>query len=60
MTTADNRAIKLDEKQKEVDDLYEKEGLTDRVLAKQIEINKERNKYNIPDKKEFIFENFVQ
>lgn len=40
--------------------LYEKEGLTDRVLDSQIKINKLRHKSNISDKKNAIYENFVQ
>ena len=40
--------------------LYEKEGLTDRVLDSQIKINRLRNKSNISDKKNAIYENFVQ
>ena len=40
----------LAKKQKEIDELYEKEGLTDEVLDKQIYINKLRNAHNITDK----------
>lgn len=40
--------------------LYKKEGLTDRVLDSQIKINKLRYKSNISDKKNAIYENFVQ
>lgn len=34
-------------KQKEIDEQYIKEGLTDEVLDKQIELNKLRNQHNI-------------
>lgn len=50
----------LRNKQREVDKLYEKEGLTDEVLEKQIEINKERHKHDLPDENEFVHEKFVQ
>ena len=44
-----NLTRRLNKKQKEINKLYEKEGLTDRVLEMQVELNKERNEYNIPD-----------
>ena len=50
----------LDEMQKEVNELYEKEGLTDEVLDKQLKINSLRNKYNITDKTEIIYDRYVQ
>lgn len=39
---------------------YEKDGLTDSVLNKQVMINTTRCKKNIPDETEFIYEKFVQ
>ena len=39
---------------------YEKKGLTDDILKKQVRINSIRYKKNIPDETEFIYENFVQ
>lgn len=51
---------KLRKKQDEVDKLYEKEGLTDEVLDKQIEINKLRHKHNISDKSNRVYDDFVQ
>lgn len=51
---------KLDSKQKVVDELYEKEGLTDLVLNMQLEINKIRNKENIPDTTKNLYQHFVQ
>lgn len=50
----------LAKKQKEVDELFKKEGLTDEVLDKQIAINKLRHAHNIPDETETIHENYVQ
>ena len=46
--------------QKLLNKLYEKEGLTDRVLDSQIKINRLRCKSNISDKKNAIYKNFVQ
>lgn len=51
---------KLAKLQKEVDQLYEKDGLTDEVLDKQIAINKLRHEHNITDKEKTIHENYVQ
>ena len=50
----------LSKKQKEVDELYKKEGLTDEVLDKQIAINKLRHAHDITDESELVYENFVQ
>lgn len=50
----------LAKKQKELDELYEKEGLTDEVLDKQIAINKLRHEYDIVDENELVFEDYVQ
>ena len=50
----------LKKKQKKVDELFESEGLTDKVLDLQVEINTIRNKENIPDDSETIYKNFVQ
>jgi len=51
---------KLDDKQKIVDELYEKEGLTDEVLDLQLQINEMRHQENIPDTSENLYKNFVQ
>lgn len=55
-----NISRKLDKQQKEVDELYAKEGLTDEVLTKQTEINRIRHEKNITDKSQRIYKNFVQ
>ena len=55
-----NLVRELNKKQKIVDSLFESEGLTDQVLTLQLEINKTRNKENIPDDSEKIYKNFVQ
>lgn len=50
----------LAKKQKEVDELFEKDGLTDEVLDKQIVINKLRHAHDIADESEKIHEDYVQ
>lgn len=35
---------------------YEEEGLTNEILDKQVEINKKRNRNNILDREEIIYE----
>lgn len=51
---------RLNKKQKEVNVLYEKNGLTDEVLNKQISINKARHEMDIPDSKQKISKKWVQ
>ena len=51
---------KLAEMQKEVDKLFESNGLTDEVLDKQLEINKLRNEHDIPDETEMVYKEYVQ
>ena len=55
-----NLTRKLNKMQKEVNKLYEEEGLTDEVIQKQLEINELRHKENIPDTSELVYKNFVQ
>ena len=50
----------LDKEQKKIDKLYEKEGLTDRVLDRQVALNKQRHKENISDDNKVIYKRFVQ
>ena len=50
----------LKKKQKEVDQLFEKEGLTDEVLDKQVEINMLRHGHNISDKSHRVYGEYVQ
>lgn len=54
------RAILINLLQRIVNYLYEKEGATDFVIDQQVKVNELRNEYNIPDKTEFIYEDFVQ
>ncbi len=44
-------AWKLNRMQKTVDKRIDSEGFNDEILNKQLEINKKRNKLNIPDPK---------
>lgn len=44
-------AWKLNRMQKTVDKKIDSEGFNDEILDKQLEINKKRNKLNIPDPK---------
>ena len=52
--------IHLDLLQRQVSRLYKSEGLTDRVLEKQVKINKKRHELNLPDRYEMIYKRFVQ
>ena len=54
------KKISLKNKQKHVNKLYEMDGLTDEVLNLQVQINQERNEYNITDEDEKIYKDFVQ
>lgn len=51
---------KLQEMQKSCDELYEKEGLSDKVLDLQLQINKLRHEHNISDETNRVYKNFVQ
>lgn len=53
-------SIHLNYQQKQVSRLYKSEGLTEKVLEKQIEINKKRHELNLPDKNEMQYKRFVQ
>lgn len=54
------QAWNLKREQEKLNKEYEKNGLTDEVLEKQIEINKKRNELDIPDETEFVNGEFVQ
>lgn len=53
-------AIHLNYQQRQVSGLYKSEGLTDRVLDKQLMINKKRHELNLPDRYEMQYKRFVQ
>lgn len=50
----------LEKLQKEINELYEKDGLTDEVLDKQIYLNKLRHAHNRTDKSNHINGEYVQ
>lgn len=54
------KKIELKNKQREVDKQYAREGLSDEVLEKQVEINTLRRELNIPDEVNLVYKNFVQ
>ena len=51
--------IQIRNKQRTVNKQYEKEGLTDEVLKKQVELNKLKHELDISDSKK-LHENYVQ
>lgn len=54
-------SIRLQNRQRYVNKMFEEEGLTDEVLKEQIEINKKRNELDIHDPNEEVTEDkFVQ
>lgn len=50
----------LNKVQDEINKEYEKNGLTDDVLDKQVAMNTIRNLLNLPDDKEKIYKEFTQ
>lgn len=50
----------LNRKQADLNEKYELYGLTDELLEKQVAINRKRNKHNISDKNNIVYEDFVQ
>ena len=52
--------IKLRNRQRYINKMFEEEGLTNKVLNEQIKINKKRNELNITDKSEVIHKDYVQ
>lgn len=54
------KKISLSNKQKAINKMFEEEGLTDRVLREQLEINKRRNELDLHDPNEEIEDEFVQ
>ena len=53
------KRISLSNKQKQINRMFEEEGLTDRVLREQLEINK-RRELDLHDPTEEINDEFVQ
>lgn len=55
-----NIARKLVKEQGKIDELYEQEGATDRVIEMQAELNSKRHEHDIPDTSKLLYKNFVQ
>lgn len=54
------KKINLQNRQKQIDKMFEEEGLTDEILKRQIQLNKERHKEDIHDSTEEIYKEYVQ
>lgn len=54
------KAKEFEQRQKEIDVKYKKEGLTDEVLELQIQLNQDRHKWDISDPTKRIYKNYVQ
>ena len=52
--------IKLRNRQRYINKMFEEEGLTNKVLNEQIKINKKRNELDLTDKSEVIHKDYVQ
>ena len=52
--------LKLRNRQRYINKMFEEEGLTNKVLNEQIKINKKRNELNLTDKSEKIHKDYVQ
>lgn len=50
----------LDNLQQECNELYEEYGLIEEVMDLQLVINSSRNKFDLVDSQEIVYENFVQ
>lgn len=50
----------LDNLQQECNELYEEYGLIEEVMDLQLVINSLRNKFDLVDSQEIVYENFVQ
>ena len=48
--------LKIRNKQKYINKMFDEEGLTDSILRQQLELNRKRNEMNIPDKSEIVSE----
>ena len=52
--------LRLQSRQKQINNMFEEEGLTDEILKEQIELNKRRNELDIHDPNHEVNERFVQ
>ena len=56
----DDLRKELAKQQKVIDKEFKKNGLTDEVLDKQIELNKIRHKHDISDESQAVYKDYVQ
>lgn len=49
------KRVNLSNRQKDINRMFEEEGLTDEILKKQIELNKERHRLDIHDPTETVY-----
>ena len=49
------KRVNLSNRQKEINRMFEEEGLTDEILKKQLELNQERHKLDIHDPTETLY-----
>ena len=54
------KKVQLKNKQRVVNKQFANDGLSDEVFDKQLEINAERHKHDIPDSSKKVFEDYVQ
>lgn len=54
------KKINLSNKQKQINRMFEEEGLTDEILRKQLEVNKERCELDLHDETEELDDGYVQ
>ncbi len=54
------KKIQLKNRQRVIDKKYKKEGLTDEILEKQVELNQLRHELDISDSSKKIYDNYVQ
>ena len=54
------KRIQLKNRQRVIDKKYKKEGLTDEILEKQVELNQLRHELDISDSSKKIYDNYVQ
>ncbi len=52
--------VHIRNRQRAVERKCAREGLTDEVLDEQVAINRLRNMHDVPDKSNFLFEDYVQ
>ena len=54
------KQLNIKNRQKSINKMFEEEGLTDEILKRQIQLNKEKHKEDIHDKNEEIYKGYVQ